>query len=257
MKKVLGLDLGTTSIGWALVNEADKEQEKSSIIKLGVRVIQYDNFTNPEGKELKGNPADFFALGKSVTPNAARRQSRSMRRNLQRYKLRRSVLIETLREYGWITEETILNEIGSFSTYQTINLRAKAATAAVSLEEFARILLNINKKRGYKSNRKLKDAGEGEIVSSIDIAKELYEKDLTPGQFVLERIKRNEFDIPDFYRSDLQNEFDKIWSVQKAFYPNELSENLKGSLAEKNKKQTWMECQKSWNLQGIKREFKI
>lgn len=256
MKKVLGLDLGTTSIGWALVNEADKEQEKSSIIKLGVRVIQYDNFTNPEGKELKGNPADFFALGKSVTPNAARRQSRSMRRNLQRYKLRRSVLIETLREYGWITEETILNEIGSFSTYQTINLRAKAATAAVSLEEFARILLNINKKRGYKSNRKLKDAGEGEIVSSIDIAKELYEKDLTPGQFVLERIKRNEFDIPDFYRSDLQNEFDKIWSVQKAFYPNELSENLKGSLAEKNKKQTWMECQKSWNLQGIKREFK-
>ena len=38
MKKILGLDLGTTSIGWALVNEANIENEKSSIIKLGVRV---------------------------------------------------------------------------------------------------------------------------------------------------------------------------------------------------------------------------
>ena len=38
MKRVLGLDLGTTSIGWALVEEAENEQEKSSIIKLGVRV---------------------------------------------------------------------------------------------------------------------------------------------------------------------------------------------------------------------------
>jgi CRISPR-associated endonuclease Csn1 len=34
MKKILGLDLGTNSIGWALVNEAENENEKSSIIKL-------------------------------------------------------------------------------------------------------------------------------------------------------------------------------------------------------------------------------
>lgn len=38
MKKILGLDLGTTSIGWALVKEAENKDEKSSIIKLGVRV---------------------------------------------------------------------------------------------------------------------------------------------------------------------------------------------------------------------------
>ena len=38
MKKILGLDLGTTSIGWALVNEAESSEEKSSIIRLGVRV---------------------------------------------------------------------------------------------------------------------------------------------------------------------------------------------------------------------------
>ena len=38
MKKILGLDLGTTSIGWALVNEKENDNEKSEIIRLGVRV---------------------------------------------------------------------------------------------------------------------------------------------------------------------------------------------------------------------------
>ena len=38
MKRILGLDLGTTSIGWALVNEAASNDEASSIVRLGVRV---------------------------------------------------------------------------------------------------------------------------------------------------------------------------------------------------------------------------
>ena len=38
MKRILGLDLGTTSIGWALVDEAECPEERSSIIRLGVRV---------------------------------------------------------------------------------------------------------------------------------------------------------------------------------------------------------------------------
>lgn len=38
MKKILGLDLGTASIGWALVNEAQNKNETSEILKLGVRV---------------------------------------------------------------------------------------------------------------------------------------------------------------------------------------------------------------------------
>ena len=36
MKKILGLDLGTTSIGWAFVQEG--ENNDSSIVRLGVRV---------------------------------------------------------------------------------------------------------------------------------------------------------------------------------------------------------------------------
>ena len=48
MKRILGLDLGTNSIGWALVNEAENEKEISKIIKLGVRVnpLTIDEKTN-------------------------------------------------------------------------------------------------------------------------------------------------------------------------------------------------------------------
>ena len=83
MKKILGLDLGTTSIGWALVNEAESSEEQSSIIKLGVRV-------NP----LSVDEQRSFEQGKSIATNTDRTLKRSMRRNLQRYKLRRENLID-------------------------------------------------------------------------------------------------------------------------------------------------------------------
>ena len=84
-----------------------------------------------------------------------------MRRNLQRYKLRRENLIEVLKEYNFITDETILSENGNRTTFETYRLRAKAAVEEISLEQFARVLLMINKKRGYKSSRKAKGAEMG------------------------------------------------------------------------------------------------
>lgn len=87
MKKVLGLDLGTTSIGWAMVNQAENNEEKSSIIRAGVRV-------NP----LTTDEKDAFEKGKAVTTNTDRRLKRSMRRNLQRYKLRRNELVSILKD---------------------------------------------------------------------------------------------------------------------------------------------------------------
>ena len=256
MKKILGLDLGTASIGWALVNEAETKEEKSSITKLGVRVIHYDTFTNGEGQEIKGSAADEFCKGKSVSPNAARTKARSMRRSLQRYKLRRKVLIDLLTSEGWITESSILNEHGNFSTFQTLKLRASAATEEITLEEFARVLLSINKKRGYKSSRKAKGGVEGSIVDGIAIAQSLYEEDITPGEYVYKRMLNGKYAIPDFYRSDLRNELDKIWETQSRFYPEILTPELKESLKDKNKGQIWKICQKPFDIVGIKREFK-
>lgn len=250
MKKILGLDLGTNSIGWALVNESENENEKSSIIKLGVRVnpLTVDELTN-------------FEKGKSITTNADRTLKRSMRRNLQRYKLRRENLIEILKENNFISDETILSENGNYSTFQTYRLRAKAATEEVPLEQFAKILLMINKKRGYKSSRKAKSQDEGQLIDGMEIAKKLYEENLTPGQFVYQLLQEGKKSIPEFYRSDLQAEFDIIFDKQNTFHPNFLSTNLKEELREKKRDAVWAICAKAFKengfeLVGTKREGK-
>ena len=256
MKKILGLDLGTNSIGWAVVNEAENAKEKSSIIKLGIRTISYDNFVSTEtGKESK-DPVKDFSGGKGISCNAGRTLKRSMRRNLQRYKLRRENLIEVLKSHDFIDDETILSENGNKTTFETYRLRAKAAIEEISLPEFARVLLQINKKRGYKSSRKAKNTEEGQLIDGMEIAKRLYDENLTPGQLSLQLLLNGKKHLPDFYRSDLQVEFDKVWEFQKHFYPNQLSNVLKEELKGKNKTQTWAICANPFELVGIKRTTK-
>lgn len=245
MKKILGLDLGTNSIGWAVVNEAEKAHEKSSIVKVGVRV-------NP----LTVDELSNFEKGKSITTNADRTLKRSMRRNLQRYKLRRENLIEVLKEHGFIDDKTLLSENGNYTTFETCRLRAKAATDEITLRELARVLLMINKKRGYKSSRKAKSTEEGKLIDGMEIAKLLYEENLTPGQLSLQFFKEGKRHLPDFYRSDLQAEFDKIWEKQKEYYPTLLTDQLKDELIGKNKIQTWAIFAKPAQLVGIKRTTK-
>ena len=228
MKKILGLDLGVSSIGWALVNEAENNDEKSSIIRLGVRV-------NP----LTVDELQNYEKGKSITTNADRTLKRSMRRNLQRYKLRRQELINVLIESGFISNDTILSEHGNRTTFATYRLRAKAATEEVSLEEFARILLMINKKRGYKSSRKAKGGEDGALIDGMEVAKRLYDEDITPAQLCLQLLDAGKKKMPDFYRSDLQHELDRIWEFQHQFYPIALTNEAKEDIRGKNKSQTW------------------
>ncbi|AXG70022.1 CRISPR-associated endonuclease Cas9 [Kordia sp. SMS9] len=243
MKKVLGLDLGTNSIGWALVKEAEEKNEHSSIIKLGVRVIRYDNFNKVDKvgnvSESK-NPIDDFKSGKGLSPNAKRTKSRSARRNLQRFKLRRKNLIEILVKYSIINKDTLLTESGKNTTHQTLELRSKSAKEKIPLEAFARVLLAINKKRGYKSSRKVKSEDEGVSVDGMAIAKEIYEKQLTPGHYVYKSLQNGKKYIPDFYQSDLQAEFDTVWNKQKHFYPatltDEFYKKLKGQGQQNSRK---------------------
>lgn len=224
MRKILGLDLGTTSIGWALVNEKETNDEQSSIVKVGVRVV-------PLTVDEQGN----FEKGKSITTNADRNLKHGMRRNLQRYKLRRENLIECLKENNIINNDAILCEEGNATTFQTYRLRAKAATERIELNEFARVLLMINKKRGYKSSRKAVSSDEGQLIDGMEIAKILYEENITPGQYVYRLLTSGKKYIPDFYRSDLQAELDRIWEYQRTFYSDILTDDFKQQLVGKTK----------------------
>lgn len=245
MKKILGLDLGTTSIGWALVNEAESREEKSSIIKVGVRV-------NPLTVEEQGN----FQKGKSITTNSDRTQKRTARRNLQRYKLRRDNLVEVMSTAGWIDDSTVLAEQGPRTTFETLKLRAKAVSEEISLEQLARVLLSINRKRGYKSSRKAKNSDEGSLIDGMAVARILYDNDITPGQFVCERISKGKYSIPDFYNSDLERELDLIWKKQKSYYPELFTDGLRDNLRGKNKAQVWKICESALGVSGKKRQKK-
>lgn len=243
MKSILGLDLGTTSIGWALVKESENDNEKSEIVKLGVRLVP-----------LTADERTNFEKGKSITTNADRTSKRSMRRNLQRYKLRREALVSELKKEHWIDEGYRFSEEGPGSTFSTLRLRAKAAEEEISLQDLAKVLLQINKKRGYKSSRKLNSAEDGQAIDGMSVAKVLYDKGLTPGEYVYQRMLDGQYVVPEFYKSDLQAEFNKIWNLQKSYYP-ELTAELYDKLTDKNKSQTWAICRDELGVQGFKSSF--
>ena len=239
-KKILGLDLGTTSIGWAYVIEGENITD-SEIKQIGSRVIQYDNFdkVDKSGKVSESkNPQQDFASGKGLSPNAGRTKKRGARRTLDRYQLRRENLIEVLTKSGIINADTKLTEVGKYTTHETWKLRAKAAIEKIELEEFVRVLLAINKKRGYKSSRKAKNTEEGQAIDGMAIAKKLYEERLTPGQFVFHALKDGKKFVPDFYRSDLQTEFDKVWNFQKLHHPEILTDEFYKELQGKGQRAT-------------------
>ena len=95
MKKILGLDLGTNSIGWAVVNADDELDKVTGIVAAGSRIIPMT------ADELKAfNSADTSKQSKC----AARTQFRSIRRNIERTKLRRSRLLRVLNVLGFLPE---------------------------------------------------------------------------------------------------------------------------------------------------------
>lgn len=227
MKKILGLDLGTTSIGWAFVEEAEDDKEVSSIIKIGVRV-------NPLTTDEQTN----FEKGKKFSVTASRTLARGARRRLQRYKQRRQNLINVLKKSGIIEEHTLLAENDKDSTHSTYALRAKAANEEINKEDFARILLMINKKRGYKSSRKGNSEDEGQLIDGMAIAKRLYEQKLTPGQLCYQFLKEGKKTLPDFYRSDLNSELNTVWELQSTYHPDIFNDDLKKALVGKGQKAT-------------------
>lgn len=86
MKNILGLDIGTNSVGFALIEENEGQYQR--IIKAGSRII-------PMGQDEISD----FNKGNTVTAAAQRRQYRSMRRNKMRRKLRRERIHRMLHSY--------------------------------------------------------------------------------------------------------------------------------------------------------------
>lgn len=89
-KNILGLDLGTNSIGWALIKK-DDENTSGNIQALGSRII-------PMSQEIIGE----FDRGNSVSQTAARTGYRGVRRLRERHLLRRERLHKVLNNLGFL-----------------------------------------------------------------------------------------------------------------------------------------------------------
>ena len=218
MKKILGLDLGSSSVGWAFIHETD---ETAKIIGAGVRVVP-----------ISTDEANDFQKGNAISINKNRTLARGARRGLQRFKLRRDALLRIFKENGFISKDFKFAEQGKNTTHQSFAIRAKAATEQVSPAELVRVLLMLNKKRGYKSSRKGQDASAdgvenvGQVIDGMEVAKEMQAKNQTPGQYAFHLLEQNpKTKIPDFYSSDLENEIVKIVEKQLQYHsdlPNDL-----------------------------------
>ena len=145
----IGFDIGITSVGWAVV-ALDSEDKPYGIINMGSRV--FDAAEQPK-------------TGASLA--APRREARSARRRLRRHqhrleRIRRLLLTENM------ISQAELDTLFAGKLEDIYTLRVKALDAPVSRTEFARILLHIAQRRGFRSNRKAETAKEdGELLAAV------------------------------------------------------------------------------------------
>ncbi len=155
-QKILGLDLGTNSIGWALL-EAENGTP-CRIIDLGSRIFtKAVEEKNPTPKNVKRRDA---RLARRVNQRRARRKQR-----LLNYLVKLGLLPKEIQ--GHTQPEIILNELGD--PYQ---LRKKALGNKLTHHEMGRVLLHLVQRRGFLSNRKTLI---GDMVDDPDVQEVLDE----------------------------------------------------------------------------------
>lgn len=229
--KILGLDLGPTSIGWALI-EANEDIESLKILGMGSRVILYSDDTTPAK----------FSKGQGVSPCSERTLCRQMRRNIDRFQLHREQLKALLLKLG-----VGLSDFRSLSAnpLEVWKTRADAATPGkkISLEQLSAVLLHINHRRGYKHAKS--DIGDSKQTDYLARINERYadirQSGKTVGQYFYDKLKESEslsdkgkksysYRIKEQVcpRQAYEEEVDRILEVQSEFYPEILTaENQK------------------------------
>ena len=216
MKKLLGLDLGSSSIGWAVVTESE---DSHTIKAIGSRIIP-----------LSTDDANEFTQGNAISKNASRTQRRTQRKGYDRYQQRRERLRAFLSERNMLPRE-------NYDKLQLWGLRADAARQKLSLEEIGRVLLHINQKRGYKATKADYDASDKTNSEYKDAVmgrhRAIAERGITIGQLFFEKLSadptyRTKEQV--FPRRAYEEEFDRITACQQTFYPDILTDEAIGTL---------------------------
>lgn len=244
MQYRLAIDLGSTSIGWAMLRLKPNSMGKlapCAIIKTGVRI-----FT--DGR----NPKDGSSL--AVT----RREARAQRRRRDRLIKRKNRMLRQLTEFGFFPLDT--NERKALENLNPYQLRAKGLDHALTPHEFGRALFHINQRRGFKSNRKTdkKENDSGALKAAIKFVASMIDgqNTRTVGEWLHQRMldgrsvraRYRETKVQkedgksridksyDLYidRNMVEAEFEALWSTQASInptvYTNQAKANLKDTL---------------------------
>lgn len=222
----LALDLGSTSLGWAMIR-LNAENAPCAVIKAGVRIFS-------DGRD----PKDGSSL--AVT----RREARAMRRRRDRLLKRKARMMQTLVVHGFFPK--LEAERKSLETLNPYTLRAKGLSEALSPAEFGRALFHINQRRGFKSNRKTdkKDNDSSTLKTAINklrqdladtgcrtVGEWLHKRDAA-GETVRARYREEKVlkddgktrvdKSYDLYidRAMIEAEFDALWAAQTGFNPS-------------------------------------
>ena len=228
MKYRLGLDIGTQSIGWAIVALDDAEPPKpKSLARIGSRIF-------PDGRDPQS--------GESLAVN--RREPRSQRRRRDRFLRRQKAFLDHLIRYGLLPEdEQARKDLQPLDPYA---LRVKGLDNALTPHELGRALFHLNQRRGFKSNRKTdRKAGEsGKIKQASDrfLAEELSQH-RTVGEALYHRLQAGMGSRArlrgsgvqaayDFYvtREMIAEEFDALWEKQRTYHPRLLNDTARDTL---------------------------
>lgn len=115
MKKILGLDLGTNSIGWAVVNAEETTRENETTYLKPTGISAAGSRIIPMSADILGN----FDAGNSVSQTAERTGYRGVRRLHERNLLRRQRLLRVLKLMGFLPEHFAkqIDKHGKFIDY--------------------------------------------------------------------------------------------------------------------------------------------
>jgi len=246
---ILGIDLGTNSIGWAVIGLVDGEPTK--LIRAGVRVFE------------AGMDGDLES-GREESRNRARRDARLRRRQLWRHRRRLIKVAHILQRAGLLPEgnagdpeahQNFFNCLDSeilasdwFASKEKSGaypeprhvmpyiLRASALDGGIEPHLLGRAIYHLGQRRGFQSNRlkpAKKDDDEGVVKEGIgELRRKIQEagartlgeyfSGLSPSE---ERI-RSRWTARDMY----EKEFDAIWSAQAGHRPGLLTEGRRKEL---------------------------
>lgn len=160
MKYSIGLDVGIESVGYAVL-ELDSYDQPFRIERLGSRIF-----------DRAEHPKDGSSLA------VPRREARGARRRLRRHRHRLERIRGLIVSSGILSSEQ-LQQLFEGELTDIYEVRTKALDELVSREDFARILIHLAQRRGFKSNRKAVDEADaegGKLLKAVSANRELCEQ---------------------------------------------------------------------------------